>query len=328
MLLSVIIPFYQVQAYIGACLERISRLPQDACEVLLVDDCGRDDSASIAAAYCQEHANFRLIRREANGGLSAARNTGMKAARGEYVSFVDSDDLPEPEALFALACDAQRAHLDVAKARFRYFDDETGRQTDGPAIPATGVMTGGALFAAQCRAGLYEPMVWQCVFRRAFLEEIGLTMAEGLLFEDELFQAPALLKAERAAASDRVILLYRQREGSIMASFARSARWCASYLEVCRRLTSLSAQLPRSQARRALRKRTGQIALSVAKNIPAYRLPEEVAAQARAFLREHRRELSSYALKSGSAVVAAQGLALGASPELFMAGYARLSGNR
>ena len=325
MLLSVIIPFYQVQAYIGACLERICRLPQEACEVLLVDDCGRDASASIAAEYCRRHANFRLIRREANGGLSAARNTGMGQARGEYVCFVDSDDLPNPDALYALARDAQASRLDVAKARFRYFDDETGRQTDGPAIPATGVMTGGALFAAQCRAGLYEPMVWQCVFRRAFLEENGLTMAEGLLFEDELFQAPALLCASRAAASERVILLYRQRAGSIMASFAKSARWCESYLQVCRRLSALSADLPRGEARRALQKRTGQIALSVAKNIPAYRLPEAVAAQARAFLREHRRELASYAVRSGSAAVAAQGLALCASPGLFISGYAGLA---
>ena len=61
---------------------------------------------------------------------------------------------------------------------------------------------GGALFAAQCQNGTYEPMVWQCVYRRGFLTENHLRMAEGLLFEDELFQAPALLKAGRAAAFD------------------------------------------------------------------------------------------------------------------------------
>ena len=62
-------------------------------------------------------------------------------------------------------------------------------------ILPTDVLEGGALFAAQCQNGTYEPMVWQCVYRRGFLTENHLRMAEGLLFEDELFQAPALLKA-------------------------------------------------------------------------------------------------------------------------------------
>ena len=69
---------------------------------------------------------------------------------------------------------------------FAFFDDETGETSPGPAIPETGVMTGAALLAQQCRADVYEPMVWQCAYRRAFLAENALQMAEGLLFEDEL----------------------------------------------------------------------------------------------------------------------------------------------
>ena len=92
MLLSVVIPFYQVEAYIGECLECAAQL-QD-CEVLLVDDCVTDGSARIAADWCARMPHFRLLRREKNGGLSAARNTGLVAARGEYVYFLDSDDLP------------------------------------------------------------------------------------------------------------------------------------------------------------------------------------------------------------------------------------------
>lgn len=319
MLLSVVIPFYQVEAYIGECLECAAQL-QD-CEVLLVDDCGSDGSAQIAASWCARRPNFRLIRRERNGGLSAARNTGLAQAQGEYVYFLDSDDLPEPQALMALARAARAQALDVAKARFVYLNDETGALTDGPAIQKTQVMAGGALFAAQCRAGLYEPMVWQCVYRRAFLRENGLSMAEGLLFEDELFQAPALLRAGRVAGFDCVILRYRQRAGSIMGSFARSSRWCASYLEVCRRLNAIASGLEAGEARCALQKRVGQIALGTAKNIAAYRLPQPVAGEAKAFVRSNRRELAGYALSSGDALVAAQGLALRLSPGLFLSLY-------
>lgn len=323
MLLSIVIPFYHVEAYIGACLERVARLPREECEVLMVDDCGTDDCARIARSFAQAHDNFRVIRRAQNGGLSAARNTGLAQAAGEYVYFLDSDDLPEADELLALAWEASAQRLDVAKARFVFFDDETGEQTPGPAIPGTGVTEGGALFAGQCRAGLYEPMVWQCVFRRAFLEEIGLTMPEGLLFEDELFQAPALMRARRAAAFERVILRYRQRQGSIMASFSKSSRWCASYLEVCRRLSALAQVQPHGEAKAALERRIGQIALSVAKNIPAYHLPPDIAREADLFLRLHRAELAGYALRSGDAFVAAQGVLLRVSPAAFMRLYGR-----
>lgn len=321
MLLSVVIPFYNVERYLGACLERAARLPQADCELLLVDDCGRDGSREIARAFCAAQANARLLVRARNGGLSAARNTGLAKARGEYVYFLDSDDLPEPEALYRLAARARERALDVAVARFLAFDGETGREHPGPALGASAVTDGGALFAAQCRARLYEPMVWQAVYRRAFLEARGLTMAEGLLFEDELFKTPAMLYAARAASFEDVVLRYRRREGSIMSSFAGSARWCGSYLEVCRRLSALAASLTARAPRAALQKRVGQIAVSVAKNIPAYRLSGAVREEAEAFLRAHLAELCGFALRSGDASVAAQGLLLRASPRAFMGLY-------
>ena len=323
MLLSVIIPFYHVEAYIGACLARAAELPAQECELLLVDDCGTDGSAALAQAFAREHANARVIRRAQNGGLSAARNTGLAEARGEYVYFLDSDDIPEPQALYAMVCRARDVQLDVIKGRFVFFDDETGDETPGPAIPETGVTTGAALLAQQCRADVYEPMVWQCAYRRAFLAEHALQMAEGLLFEDELFQAPALLAAQRAQAVTDVILRYRQRAGSIMKSFAKNASWCGSYLTVCRRLRALADGRQGDAAARALCRRVGQIALSVAKNIPAYALPPDVAAEAMAFVRENRRELAGYALRSGDALVAAQGALLALSPRAFVALYCR-----
>jgi len=323
MLLSVVIPFYHVEKYIGDCLALTAQLPQEECEILLVDDCGTDASAQIASAYCARYAHMRVICREKNGGLSAARNTGLKEAKGEYVYFLDSDDLPEPDALMQLTRRAQELKLDVAKARFVFFDDETGKETPGPAIGQTGVMTGGALFAMQCRQALYEPMVWQCIYRRAFLEKNNLIMAEGLLFEDELFQAPALLKAERAAAFETRILRYRQREGSIMGSFAKSARWCHSYLEICRRLSALAKTLEEGEAKAALKKRVGQIALNVGKNIPAYKLPPAVAKEAMDFARTHQKELAGYAIRSGDKLVMMQGLLFGVSIDWFLKAYDR-----
>ncbi len=324
MLLSVIIPFYHVEKYFDACLLTVSRLPRDECEILLVDDCGRDGSLLIAQRFVKENDHMRILRRERNGGLSAARNTGLAQACGEYVYFLDSDDLLEPDALMHMVCQAKAQALDIAKGRFRVLHDVTGTLQDGLNMPKTDVMPGGELFAQQCRAGLYEPMVWQCAYRRAFLKEINLTMAEGILFEDELFETPALIQAARAAAFDEVLLTYRHRQGSIMASFAHSSRWCESYLNVCRRLYAFAVERPKDSARRALQKRIGQIAVSVAKNIEAYGLAGDVRREAEAFLAMNRRELADYALHSGDAAVALQGAMLWVSPRAFMRLYARV----
>ena len=323
MLLSIVIPVYYVEDYIGECLKALERLPQDEVEVLLVDDCGLDGSTVIAQRFADAHGNARLLYRACNGGLSAARNTGLDAAQGDYVYFLDSDDVVDADELLALVRDAAARRLDVAKARFVFFDDETGEERPGPAISATEVVRGEVLLAQECDARVFEPMVWQCVYRRAFLSEHGLRMAEGLLFEDELFQAPALLATDRAQAFDRVILRYRQREGSIMGSFARSSRWCASYLEVCRQLRATADALPEGAPRRVLRRRVGQIALSVGKNAAAYDLPLAVAREATDFLRANLAELSGYALRSGDAFVCVQGALLRAVPALFLRLYRR-----
>lgn len=323
MLLSVIVPFYHVEAYMEECLAPLCALNEQECEVLLVDDCGQDGSRAIAEAFCASMGNFHLIEREKNGGLSAARNMGFDAAKGEYVYFLDSDDVPDAQALMALVRRAKFLELDVAKGKYVCFDDETGEVTPGAATVQTAVTSGAELFAAQCRAGVYEPMVWQCVYRRAFLEENGLRMAEGMLYEDELFQAPALMKAQKAACYPEMILRYRQRAGSIMKSFAKNSRWCESYLEVCRRLSALAQKLPAGEAKKALKRRVGQISLSVVKNVAGYHLPEDVAREVLAFAKEHQSELAAYATGSGDAVVAAQGVLLRASIPAFLKLYSR-----
>ena len=94
--ISIIIPVYQVEQYIEACLNSVaSQTMTKELECLVVDDCGSDGSLDIAkrfiASYCG-NIKFRLIQRECNGGLSAARNSGINEARGEYVYFLDSDD--------------------------------------------------------------------------------------------------------------------------------------------------------------------------------------------------------------------------------------------
>lgn len=102
-MISVIVPIYNVASYLPRCIESLLDQTYDNIEIVLVDDCSTDESAVIAKEYAQKHPKkCRFIQREKNGGLSAARNTGLEFAAGNWISFVDSDDWVSPDYLSIL----------------------------------------------------------------------------------------------------------------------------------------------------------------------------------------------------------------------------------
>lgn len=102
-LISIIIPIYNVEQYIEDCLQSVEKQTIDeGLECILVDDCGKDNSIKVAEAFIsayQGNIHFQLLHHEHNSGLSAARNTGIRAAKGEYVYFLDSDDAITPDCM-------------------------------------------------------------------------------------------------------------------------------------------------------------------------------------------------------------------------------------
>lgn len=103
MKVSIIIPIYNVEQYLTMCLDSVARQTMtDGVECILVDDCGKDHSVEIAERYIADYRGnikFTLIHREKNGGLSAARNTGIHASKGDYLYFLDSDDTIKPQCM-------------------------------------------------------------------------------------------------------------------------------------------------------------------------------------------------------------------------------------
>ena len=103
MKISIIIPVYNVEQYIEECLNSVANQTMtEGLECIIVDDCGQDNSMEIARQFVNRYngaVEFRIVYREKNGGLSAARNTGIEAAQGEYVYFLDSDDTILPECM-------------------------------------------------------------------------------------------------------------------------------------------------------------------------------------------------------------------------------------
>lgn len=325
MLLSIILPFYQVAAYIDACLDSVLPLPEDRVELLFVDDCGEDESRAIIDRRVQGRANARVLRHEKNRGLSAARNTGLAQSSGEYILFLDTDDILCTGAVLPLAEQARADRLDILQAAYETFTD--GRGWPPPAInaDASEILAGETLLARMLAAGQFEPMVWQRLYRREFLTAHQLAMREGLLHEDELFTAPAFLVADSARVVESVFYRYRCRPGGIMGGFARSSKWCGDYLEIAKELSALSDTPPPGDAKRLLGDRAAAIALSIAKNIEAYNLADDVRQEALAFLRQHKADIAIITARAGSLSLRLQGVLLRVSPRLFLRLYSPLS---
>ena len=125
-LVSIIVPVYNVERYVDECLASIRAQTYVNLEILLVEDCSTDGSLKALAPHLED-PRVRLIRHERNGGLSAARNTGIEAATGDYVMFVDSDDLVDVTLVAACVACAQRTGTEVVTYDCKPFMD--GGQT-------------------------------------------------------------------------------------------------------------------------------------------------------------------------------------------------------
>lgn len=209
--LSLVVPVYNVAPFLPRCLESLAGEPPAETEIILVDDGSTDACPALLAAWARERTNARLVRQE-NGGLSAARNTGIGLARGRYVAFVDSDDFYDPgyyQRLVGL-CEAHDLDLAIGNATYHF----EGRRDDLPIYsdtPPEGVITGADLLRFRLRNRSLLHMVWMHVYRRDWLEQHGLRFVPRLIHEDVPWTTRALLLARRVSYDPTPGYHYRQR---------------------------------------------------------------------------------------------------------------------
>ena len=116
--ISVIVPVYNVSAYLPECLDSILSQDYEKLEVILIDDGSTDDSGAICDAYAQRDNRIRVIHQK-NGGAAAAKNAGLRAATGEYLSFADSDDFLEPGAYAYMMSLLKENGADIVRCAFQ-----------------------------------------------------------------------------------------------------------------------------------------------------------------------------------------------------------------
>ena len=186
---SVVIPVYNVEAYLRECVDSALNQTMEDLEIILVDDGATDSSGAICDEYAEKDPRIRVIHQE-NGGLSAARNRGLDAATGEYVYFLDSDDYILPHALEKLRKLAEKEGADVV------FFDASVFFTDCQPDPevyryersrAYGAKNGRAMLLELLDTGEYRTAVPLMLLRRDYMLTNGLRFRPGILHEDELF---------------------------------------------------------------------------------------------------------------------------------------------
>ena len=210
--ISFIVPVYNTEKYIRACMESIFRqgLDNNDFEVIIVNDGTQDNSIGVIEDIIKRHSNITVINQE-NQGLSMARNNGMKVATGEYIAYVDPDDVIANNSIKPLLEQAVVHQPDLIVAEFSKMEDEAIQRH----IENFATQTNYSFTVKSGQELLMEDLnprqcyVWRTLYRRSFLEKGNIHFVPGIFFEDTPFTNECYLKAGKCIKTDALLYLYR-----------------------------------------------------------------------------------------------------------------------
>ena len=218
MKLSIIIPIYNVEQYIARCLQSCLHQPYamaDDYELVIVNDGTRDDSMAIVEKLTNGLPNITLINQD-NQGLSVARNVGLKAAKGDYVWFVDSDDWIEEGCVSELICQLEQIKVDVLQLQYRnVYADSTLNEEVYSIIK--GVVEGKEWLLSED----FFVAVPFMIYRREFLLRHQLFFYPGIYHEDNEFKPRMIYLAKSCASYDKIAYNYFRGNANSITSVLR-----------------------------------------------------------------------------------------------------------
>lgn len=222
MIVSLILPVYNVAPYISRCLKSVmDQTYIGPMECILVDDCGEDDSMEIARqliSQYQGHIAFRILSHDHNRGLSAARNTGIRAAQGDYLYFLDSDDWIEPQCIASMVSLVERyPGVELVQAGAIAHGGEAKPWLDLSKSPLPEYVQGlSEVKPIMLNRKRIPVTAWNRLVRRDFLLHNNLLFQDGLLHEDELWTFMLAKHLNSLAVMKQNVYHYEQRPSGLM----------------------------------------------------------------------------------------------------------------
>ena len=217
--ISIIIPIYNVELYVKQCLESVmaQNIVEVDIECILVDDCGQDKSMAIVRQMVEKYEGpirFHILHHERNRGLSAARNTGLDVATGNYILFIDSDDYLMPDALKCMLGGLHRyPEADVVVGNT--MNEADGRTTFPPFASSKYIDNHYVFFTEILRLQINN-QVWNKLIRRNVITESRLRFVEGILYEDQPWSFQLFDSVSSVLLLPNVTYFYRSNENSIV----------------------------------------------------------------------------------------------------------------
>ena len=222
--ISIVIPVFNVAPYILRCLQSVVVQNYHDIECLLIDDCGIDDSIVIAKQFIQDYngnIRFSIVSHPKNLGLSAARNTGMKAATGDYIYFMDSDDAITSDCIETLAGIAEKyPDADYVQGNIITGTDQLMKGDIDADVPD---FCDDKTFLENIILCKTHRTAWNRLMKRSFLLNNSLFFPVGLTMEDHYWNYFVAKKAHAVAFTHKGTYFYYNNEGSIVNSKSKAA---------------------------------------------------------------------------------------------------------
>ncbi|WP_455438928.1 glycosyltransferase [Streptococcus salivarius] len=199
-LLTVVIPVYNVEKYLKRCIESILIQEWKSYDILLVDDGSTDSSPQICDDYAKAYDFISVIHKK-NGGLSAARNTGISQAKGEYVYFPDSDDWLEPDAFMALAEVLESQKFDIISFNREFVKGEEDAIVSEPEV--TQVFEGKDAFVQMLKHSYITGFANDKIYRKSLFIDNNILFPKGKYYEDLGTNYKLFLSAKKVYATNQ-----------------------------------------------------------------------------------------------------------------------------
>lgn len=240
MKLSIIIPVYNASVWLPDTIESVLAQSFRNYELILVDDGSTDSSGVICDSYAQKDNRVRVIHQK-NAGVSAARNTGVTVATGEYIGFVDSDDLIEADMYAVMMGLAEQYDADVVQCQHDRADILNGSSRAEAVVSLDGEAFVRRMFTKTGGDYTNQVALWSKIYRRELFD--GVSFPDGQVYEDEQETYKLCLKAEKIIETPEILYHYIRREESIITGIS-AKKMLDKQLALLDRLHYLPERLP------------------------------------------------------------------------------------